>query len=101
MNVQSDRKASVGEPAGVHEPVASADSPSHEIILAGGSTLPVRLRSQRRLTWGRFAVLLLVFAASGGGPIYWLKYSQPSLPTGIVSGNGRLEADRIDISTKF
>lgn len=101
MNVQSDRKASVGEPAQVHEPVASADSPSHEIIPAGGPTLPIRLRSRRRLTWGRFAALLLVLAASGGGALYWLKYSQLSLPTGIASGNGRLEADKIDISTKF
>lgn len=101
MNVQSDRKATVGEPTQVHEPVASADLPSHDIIPAVGSTLPVRLRSQRRLTWGRFGALLLVLAVGGGGAIYWLKYSQPPLPTGIVSGNGRLEADKIDISTKF
>jgi HlyD family secretion protein len=101
MDVQSDRKATVWEPAQGREPVARADSPPHEIIPAGGPTLPVRLRSQRRLTWGRFASLLLVLAVSGGGAIYWLKYSKPSLPPGIVSGNGRLEADKIDISTKF
>jgi HlyD family secretion protein len=45
--------------------------------------------------------LLLLAIGGVGGAIYWLKYSQPSLPAGIVSGNGRLEADEIDISTKF
>ena len=30
-----------------------------------------------------------------------LQYFQPSLPPGIAVGNGRLEADEIDISTKF
>jgi HlyD family secretion protein len=46
-------------------------------------------------------VLLLLAGGGAGGAIYWLKYSQPSLPPGIVSGNGRIEADEIDISTKF
>jgi HlyD family secretion protein len=54
------------------------------------------------LAWGRLAILLLLLAAGGAGSaIYWLKYSQPALPPGIVLGNGRLEADEIDISTKF
>ena len=46
-------------------------------------------------------MLLLLALGGAGGAIYWLKYSQPSLPPGIASGNGRLEADEIDISTKF
>ena len=55
------------------------------------------------MAWGRIAILLLLLAVGGtGGAIYWLNYySQPSLPLGIVSGNGRIEADEIDISTKF
>jgi HlyD family secretion protein len=54
------------------------------------------------LAWRRLLILFLLLAICGaGGAIYWLKYSQPSLPPGIVSGNGRLEADEIDISTKF
>lgn len=103
MNAESGRKAKVGKPERVREPVASADSPQHEIIAAGASSLPVPLRSKRRrLVWGRFTALLLLLAVGGAaGAIYWLKYSQPSLPPGIVSGNGRLEADKIDISTKF
>jgi HlyD family secretion protein len=54
------------------------------------------------LAWGRIAILVLLLAIGGAGSvIYWLKYAQPSLPPGIVSGNGRIEADEIDISTKF
>jgi HlyD family secretion protein len=88
------------------EPNAAAGAPTsaHEVLPAGGPKLPVRLpeRSRRRLAWRRIAILLLIVAIGGaGGAIYWLKYSRPSLPAGIVSGNGRLEADEIDISTKF
>lgn len=100
MNLQSDRKTTLGKPAQGHVPVASTDLPPHEVIPAGGM-LPIRSQPLRRFTRGRLTALLLVLALSGGGVIYWLKYSQPSLPTGIVSGNGRLEADQIDISTKF
>lgn len=64
--------------------------------------LPVPLPSEhRRWAWGRLSVLLLVAIGVAGSAIYWLKFAQPSLPPGIVSGNGRLEADEIDISTKF
>jgi multidrug efflux pump subunit AcrA (membrane-fusion protein) len=44
--------------------------------------------------------LLLLTAA---GRIGWLRWyqSQPQLLAGIACGNGRLEADEIDIDTKF
>jgi HlyD family secretion protein len=32
---------------------------------------------------------------------FWWQYHEPRLPPGIASGNGRLEADEIDIDTKF
>jgi HlyD family secretion protein len=35
------------------------------------------------------------------GGAYWWHASHPGLPLGIVSGNGRIEADEIDIDTKF
>jgi HlyD family secretion protein len=41
----------------------------------------------------------LVLGAIGAG--YWWLHSRPSLPPGIAWGNGRLEADEIDIDTKF
>jgi HlyD family secretion protein len=39
--------------------------------------------------------------AAGGGGYYWWQHSQGLLPAGIVSSNGRIEADEIDIDTKF
>ncbi len=102
MNKETNRKTKVRDPERGYEPVASASSPPHEIIPADAK-LPIPLPSERRrLAWGRLTILLMLFAVGGaGGAIYWLKYSQPSLPPGIFSGNGRLEADAIDISTKF
>ncbi|MBV9828706.1 MAG: HlyD family efflux transporter periplasmic adaptor subunit [Alphaproteobacteria bacterium] len=43
------------------------------------------------------AVVLLLAAAAG----YWWLHSAPALPAGFALGNGRLEADAIDIDTKF
>jgi HlyD family secretion protein len=102
---KSDRKAKVEEQKGKHDAAAGVASPRGEIVPAGDAKLPVFLPPEsprRQWAWGRVAILLLLVALGGaGGAIYWLKYSQPSLPPGIVSGNGRLEADEIDISTKF
>ncbi len=38
---------------------------------------------------------------AGGGGFYWWRLNQIRLPAGIVSGNGRIEAEEIDIATKF
>jgi HlyD family secretion protein len=102
MNAEPDRKTEVGDQNGARE-LGPVTSPPREIIPAGGAKLSVPLPPERRqLAWGRISILLLLLAVGGvGGTIYWLKYSQPSLPPGIVSGNGRLEADEIDIATKF
>jgi HlyD family secretion protein len=63
------------------------------------ATIPPAQAGRR---WRRFAIALLaVLIGAGGGGIYWWKHSHPGLPPGISFGNGRLEADEIDISTKF
>ena len=53
----------------------------------------------RRLSW---RVLLLCAVLIGGlGAGYWWLHRGSGLPPGIARGNGRLEADEIDIDTKF
>jgi HlyD family secretion protein len=46
------------------------------------------------------SVLAVVISAAGGA-FYWWSHSQSQLPAGIAWGNGRIEADQIDIDTKF
>ena len=72
----------------------------------GGSNVPAlspapRIRPGRRQGI-RIALALALFSfVAGGGGYYWWKQALDQLPVGIVSGNGRIEADEIDISTKF
>jgi HlyD family secretion protein len=58
-------------------------------------------RRPRRRSWRSLGLILLLLAAAGGGGIYWWRHAQTALPPGIAWGNGRLEADEIDIATKF
>jgi HlyD family secretion protein len=59
--------------------------------------LPARKRSRSF----RLALLaMLLAAAGGGGYVYW-RSLPAALPEGLAFGNGRLEADEIDIATKF
>ncbi|MFG1244329.1 HlyD family secretion protein [Xanthobacter versatilis] len=46
-----------------------------------------------------FAVLAVIVA--GGGYWGWQKFFKQNLPDGIASGNGRIEATEIDVSTKI
>ena len=46
------------------------------------------------------AALLLIVAGAGVGWFWWHQH-QLRLPPGLAFGNGRLEADEIDIDTKF
>ncbi|ABD90187.1 HlyD family secretion protein [Rhodopseudomonas palustris] len=51
-------------------------------------------------TWNRWLIAALVVAAAGGGYFAWKVLGKSDLPPGIASGNGRIEATEIDISTK-
>src|SRR5665213_1847666 len=61
--------------------------------------LPTRRRTPRRAIG--LAVLLVLLAGLGGGGIYWWQHAQRGVLPGIAAGNGRIEADQIDIATKF
>jgi len=54
-----------------------------------------------RRSWTRWLVLSLLLLGSGLGSAYWYHVRPAGLPVGIVSGNGRIEAEEIDIETKF
>jgi HlyD family secretion protein len=54
-----------------------------------------------RLHWPRVAFAFTIMAGCSFGGLYWWRESHPQLPLSIVFGNGRLEADEIDIDTKF
>jgi HlyD family secretion protein len=59
----------------------------------------MRAPNKRRL---RFSIgLLAILLAGGATGFYWWKHAQAQLPAGISYGNGRLEAEEIDIDTKF
>ena len=45
--------------------------------------------------------LLVAIGAAAGGSYLWWQQSRNALPVGIIGANGRIEADAIDISTKF
>lgn len=74
-------------------------------------TLPARLESAlpaivaKRASGRRWSLRVLVLLAGllggAGGGYYWWQHMHPALPAGIVFGNGRLEADEIDIDTKY
>ena len=68
-----------------------------------GEHLPVpvhRSGGRRRFRWIAAVLVLTLLCAAGGGYYVW-KATYPPLPVGISFGNGRIEADEIDIDTKF
>jgi len=54
-----------------------------------------------RKRWLKVALALAVVIGGAGGGAYWWLHLQPQLPPGIAFGNGRIEAQEIDIDTKF
>ena len=60
---------------------------------------PVGVPSRRR--WVRPLLLLGVLLAGLLGGLYWWFGTGTGLPAGIARANGRIEADEIDIDTKF
>ena len=58
-------------------------------------------RLPNRRWWLRLVLALAVLGGSTGGAYYWWQRLHPALPPGIAYGNGRLEADEINIDTKY
>ncbi len=62
--------------------------------------LPAVIR-KRRSAWRFRALIAIAILIGGGGAYYWWQRLYPPLPPGIAFGNGRLEADEINIDTKY
>ena len=98
----ADQKTQSAAPNAAAETTGSSNERQHELMRSLTATLPVTLagRATSRL-WRRAALALIIIAVAAGAGLYWFKHTNSALPVGIVSGNGRIEADEIDIATKF
>ena len=66
---------------------------------AMGGNGPGKSRMKGRTIW---LVVLGVFLVGGLVAAWqWWQSRQQQLPAGIVSGNGRIEADEVDVATKY
>jgi len=75
---------------------APAEARAPDPVAAG----TVMAAPARRRWWPWFGMAALVIGAGAGGGDWWL-HRVAALPAGIAFSNGRLEADEIDIATKF
>ena len=79
-------------------------TPSEGHLVPQATHLPELARDQvprRGPRWRAIAAGLALIGAATIGVAYWWSHRTPPLPAGIVMGNGRIEADPIDIATKF
>ncbi|MGO9390033.1 HlyD family secretion protein [Rhodoblastus sp.] len=92
-----------GHPARIQEKISPAPETQLPATLARTEPLPAVVEHQpegRRSVWTRRLVILALIGG-GTGFLYWQAHRAPAIPAWIVYGNGRLEADPIDIDTKF
>jgi HlyD family secretion protein len=92
-----------GDAAPIHQEPAPA--PAAQLPAASGHAQPPpaivehKPKSKRAIWTRRLAILALI--GGGAGYLFWQAHRAPAIPAWIVYGNGRLEADPIDIDTKF
>jgi len=83
----------------------SAKSERQDLVPSARPPLPVPVTiphlQRHRRRWPVLIALVSVLILGAGGGYYWWQRTHPPLPIGLSSGNGRIEADEIDIATKF
>jgi HlyD family secretion protein len=105
MEMEQDRKITgAASPRATESRLESiAPSTDHPVPALADRGLPVSIAKRKRArNWLVRAVIALAVLAGGAGAAYygWQRL-HPQLPAGIAFGNGRLEADEIDIDTKY
>jgi HlyD family secretion protein len=60
---------------------------------------PKPARKRKALVW--LLVVAAILALGGAGGWYWWQLQLSALPPGIAKANGRLEAEQVEIATKF
>jgi HlyD family secretion protein len=82
-----------------------APSPGPNDLVPAHAKLPAPLSASQRISvpkrWLRIVVLLAVIIGGAAAGFHLWQQSRSQLPPGIAWGNGRIEADQIDIDTKF
>jgi HlyD family secretion protein len=78
--------------------------PVHDVLAVQSHArvpVPAAKRIPARRRW--LPILLAISALIGvaGGGYYWWQHLRSQLPAGIAFGNGRLEADELNIDTKY
>jgi HlyD family secretion protein len=100
MSEQKTQRTTVTKSRGPPSTLKLAPVDEHGGLPAVVAPVLPRPQSRRRPRLALLAVLLLIGAGAGVGWFWWQQH-QVRLPPGIAWGNGRLEADEIDIDTKF
>ena len=93
------------EPAAVARDSLLSPETRDLVPVPGRANLPAPSSASKgksaRKRWRRIALVIAIVIGGAGTGFYWWKHSQSLLPPGIAWGNGRVEADEIDIDTKF
>jgi HlyD family secretion protein len=75
-------------------------APSDQALVSRPQRALAAPAPRARWRW-RILAALAFLVIGAGAAAYWQYERQGGLPAGIASGNGRIEADEIDIDTKF
>jgi HlyD family secretion protein len=89
---------------GLGEGLPAQPAQNNEILPVRSQAVPMVVAAKqptaRRRRFRALLVLALLLGGAGGGYAWW-HATRTALPAGIAFGNGRLEADEIDIDTKY
>ena len=92
-----------GDSAPIQEKTSQTPETHLPATLARSEPAPAIIEHRpagRGVVWTR-RLILLALVVGGAGYLNWQANSAPAIPAWIVYGNGRLEADPIDIAAKF